>query len=176
MASSTASFMHTSSSRIFERSLGGLLGCIDKGAAYAGERKFDPDVFVSMRIAPDMLPFSSQIQIACDTAKLAVARLTGVEAPKFEDSEKTLAELRARIVRTLDFVRSVPAERFENADTRDVELPRRGAEPRRFKGLDYLQSFALPNFFFHVTAAYALMRHGGVPLGKADYLNLPPVA
>jgi hypothetical protein len=100
-----------------------------------------------------------------------VARLAGVEIPKFEDNEATLDELRQRIAKTLAFIESVPASAFEGAEARDVELPRRGQEPLRYKGEDYLRLFALPNFFFHATTAYALLRHWGVDLGKPDYLR-----
>ncbi|CAN5636868.1 DUF1993 family protein [soil metagenome] len=157
---------------VFERSLGGLIACMDKAAANAEERKFGVDVMLTSRLAPDMLSFTNQVQIACDTAKFAVARLTGTEAPKFEDSEKTLADLRERVVKTIAYVKSVPATSFEGAATRDVEVPRRNAEPRRFKGESYLNQFALPNFYFHVATAYGLLRHNGVPLGKMDFLNL----
>jgi hypothetical protein len=164
--------IYAASVETFERMLGGLIACMDKAAKYAEERKFGVDVLLASRLAPDMLGLSSQVQIACDTAKFAVARLTGTESPKFEDNEKTLAELRERVQKTIAYVKSLPAESFEGAATRDVELPRRGAEPRRFKGESYLNGFALPNFYFHVTTAYALMRHNGVPLGKMDFLHL----
>jgi hypothetical protein len=164
--------IYTASASVFERVLGGLVACMDKAAGYAEERKFGVDVLLTSRLSPDMLSFDKQVQIACDTAKFAVGRLTGSEAPKFDDSEKTMAELRDRVMRTVAYVKSVPASKFEGAAMRDVELPRRGAEPRRFKGEDYLNSFALPNFYFHVTTAYALMRHNGVPLGKLDFLHL----
>lgn len=164
--------MYSATVPIFERVLGGLVACMDKAVSYAETRKFDADVFVSARLAPDMLAFNRQIHIACDTAKFAVARLTGVDAPTFEDNEKTLAELRERVVRTIAYVKGMQATAFERAATRRIEVPRRSAEPRLFTGESYIASFAMPNFYFHVTTAYALLRHNGVPIGKQDFLNL----
>lgn len=163
--------MYAATVPVFERMLNGLMACMDKAVAYSETRKFDVDVLVGARLAPDMLPFSGQIHVACDTAKFAMGRLTGTESPKFEDNEKTFAELRDRVARTLAYIKSVPESAFDGAGTRAVELPRRGGDPRRFTGEGYLVSFVLPNFYFHVTTAYALMRHNGVPLGKLDYLN-----
>ena len=112
-----------------------------------------------------------QIQIACDAAKFGVARLAGVEAPKFEDNESNFAELRERIGKTLDYVKSVPAAQIDGSEDRDVTVPRRDG-PMVIKGEPYLKHFVLPNFFFHVTTAYALLRHNGVELGKQDFLAL----
>jgi len=125
-----------------------------------------------LRLAPDMLTFKSQIQITSDNAKGCVARLAGAEVPSWEDNEATLDELRARLRRTIDYVQSIPAEQFEGADSRAIALPTRSGEPRRFTGENYLTQFALPNFFFHATTAYALLRSAGVELGKRDYLGL----
>ena len=163
--------MHSASVPVFVRMLENMSRWLDKAAAHAEARKFDTSVYLAARLAPDMLPFTRQIQIASDNAKGCVARLAGVEIPKYEDNEASFDELRARIAKTLDFIRSVPAARFEGAEGRDVELPRRGGEPLRYKGEAYLTQFALPNFFFHVTTAYALLRHNGVDLGKPDYLG-----
>jgi hypothetical protein len=116
-----------------------------------------------------MLPFTQQIQIACDTAKFCVARLAGSEGPKFEDNETTLAELRQRVRKTIDYVQSVPAAQVDGSDDREISVPRR-AGPLLMKGEMYLKHFALPNFFFHVTTVYALLRHNGVSLGKSDFL------
>jgi hypothetical protein len=163
--------MHSASVPIFVRMLGNIETWLDKAQAHAEAKKFDPSVYLAARLAPDMLPFTRQIQIASDNAKGCVARLAGVEIPKYEDNEATIDELRQRIRKTIDFMKSVPAEKFEGADARDIEVPRRAGEPLRFKGEAYLKHFALPNFFFHVTTAYALLRHYGVDLGKADYLG-----
>jgi len=165
--------MHSASVPVFVRMLGNLLSWLDKAEAHAAAKKFDANVFLGTRLAPDMLPFTKQIQIASDAAKFAVARLAGVEAPKFEDAESTMAELRERIKKTMDFVQSVPASQIDGSDDRDVTVPRReGAIV--VKGEAYLKFFALPNFFFHLNTAYALLRHNGVDLGKGDYLGPLP--
>jgi hypothetical protein len=162
--------MHSASVPIFARMLGNLTRWLDKAEAHAQARKFDPAVYLSARLAPDMLPFTNQVQIACDAIKFGVARLSGVEAPKFADEEASLADLRARIRKTLDFIESVPASKIDGTEDKDVVVPRRDGS-MTLKGEAYLKHFVLPNFFFHVTTAYALLRHFGVELGKADYLG-----
>lgn len=162
--------MHSASVPVFVRMLGNLLAWLDKAEAHAEAKKFDPNVLLAVRLAPDMLPFVRQIQIACDAAKFGVARLAGVEAPKFEDNEASFAELRERIRRTLDYVQSLPAAQIDGTEDKDVTVPRRDG-PMVIKGEPYLKHFVLPNFFFHVTTAYALLRHNGVDLGKGDYLG-----
>jgi hypothetical protein len=162
--------MHSASVPVFVRMLGNLLAWLDKAESHATARKFEPNVLLSVRLAPDMLPFVRQIQIACDAAKFGVARLAGVEAPKFEDSEANLAELRERIRKTIDYVQSIPAAHIDGTEDKDVTVPRRDG-PMVIKGEPYLKHFVLPNFFFHVTTAYALLRHNGVDLGKSDYLG-----
>jgi hypothetical protein len=163
--------MHSASVPLLARMLRNMNTWLDKAAAHAEAKKFDPKVFLSARLAPDMLPFTNQIQIASDNAKGCVGRLARVEIPKFEDNEATLDDLRQRIAKTLQFIESVPASAFEGAEAVDIELPRRNAEPLRFKGEDYLRFFAIPNFMFHVTMAYALLRHWGVDVGKPDFLR-----
>ena len=162
--------MYSASVPVLTRMLGNMLTWLDKAQAHAEARKFDVNNFLGARLAPDMLPFSRQIQIASDNAKGPVARLAGVENPKYEDNEATFDDLRERLRKTIEFVKSVPAEKFEGAETREIVLPLRGGE-RRFDGETYLKHFALPNFFFHCTTAYALLRHGGVELGKTDFLG-----
>ena len=162
--------MHSMSVPIMTRMLGNLLTWLDKAEAHAQARKFDASVYLAARLAPDMLPFTKQIQIACDAAKFGVARLAGIEAPRFDDDEASLAELRARIRKTLDFVQSVPADRIEGTEHKEVVVPRREGS-MTLAGEAYLKQFVLPNFFFHVRTAYALLRHSGVELGKADYLG-----
>jgi hypothetical protein len=162
--------MHSASVPVFVRMLGNLGRWLDKAEAHAQARKFDTGVYLNARLAPDMLPFSKQIQIACDAAKFAVARLAGVESPKFEDNETTLAELRERIAKTVAYVQSVPAAQIDGTETKDVVVPRRDGAIT-LKGEFYLKHFVLPNFYFHVTTAYALLRHNGVDLGKGDYLG-----
>jgi hypothetical protein len=163
--------MYSASVPVFEKMLDNMLGWLDKAAAHAQAKKFDPAVYLSARLAADMLPLPRQVQIASDSAKGCVARLAGVDIPKYEDTEATLDDLRARIRKTLEFIRSVPKEKFDGADQRDIELPMRGREPLRFKGENYLRHFALPNFYFHATTTYALLRHYGVDLGKTDFLG-----
>jgi hypothetical protein len=162
--------MHSASVPIFTRMLGHVLQWMDKAEAHAQAKKFDTSIYLSARLAPDMLPFTKQIQIACDAAKFGVARLGGVEAPKFEDTEASLADLRERIRKTLEFIRSVPADAIDGTDAKDVIVPRRDGNIT-MKGEAYLKNYVLPNFFFHVTTAYALLRHNGVELGKGDYLG-----
>jgi hypothetical protein len=118
-----------------------------------------------------MLPFNRQIQIACDMVKFGVARLSGIEAPKFEDNEASLADLRQRIAKTIDFVKSVPDAQIDGTEGKAIEVPMRGMPALQFTGESYLKHFVLPNVYFHLTAAYALLRHNGVPLGKADFLG-----
>jgi hypothetical protein len=162
--------MHSMSVDIFTHALGSLSALLEKGAAYAAAKKFDPNVLVTSRLAPDMLPLSNQIQIACDQAKKAVGRLAGVEPPRFDDNEKTLEELRIRIARTIDFIRSVPAKALEGAEDRDIKVPA-GERSFEFKGLAYLQRWAIPNVYFHITTAYNILRHNGVDIGKRDFLG-----
>ena len=163
--------MSTASVPVFVRMLESLSAWLDKAAAHAEARKFDPAVLLATRLAPDMLPFTQQVQIACDSAKFCVARLAGVEAPKFDDDEKTLAELKERVRRTVAYVQSVPAAQIDGSEERDVTVPRR-IGPLVLKGEAYLKHNAMPNFYFHITTAYALLRHNGVELGKGDYLGM----
>ncbi len=162
--------MHSASVPVFVRMFGNLSLWLDKAEAHATAKKFDPQVYLTARLAPDMLPFPKQIQIACDAAKFGVARLAGVEAPKFDDTEASLAELRVRIQKTVEFVRSVPASQIDGTEAKDVVVPRRDGSIT-LKGEFYLKHFVMPNFYFHVTTVYALLRHCGVDLGKSDYLG-----
>ena len=164
--------MYQASAARFANMLGNLSAILDKAQAHCEARKIDPLVLTTFRLYPDMFPFSRQVQIACDTAKGAVARLAGVEIPRHEDVEKTLQDLKARIAKTLDFVQSVKAERIEGSEEQEIVLQMRSGE-RRYTGLQYLMGHALPNFYFHVTTAYNILRHNGVELGKADYLGKP---
>ena len=164
--------MSSASVPVFVRMLDSLAAWLDKAELHAQAKKFDSGVLLTARLAPDMLPFSTQVQIACDAAKFGVARLAGVDAPRFEDTEASFGELRDRVRKTLDFVQSVPAAQVDGSDERDVTVPRRDG-PLTLKGEVYLKTFVLPNFFFHVTTAYALLRHNGVDVGKMDYLGAP---
>lgn len=163
--------MHAASVPAFAKMLSNMLNWLEAAKAHAEARKFPADNYLTLRLAPDMLPFNRQIQIASDAAKACVARLTAQEAPKFEDNEATLDELIARIAKTRDYVLSVPAAAFEGSEDREVSVPRRNRDPLTFDGLTYLRHYAQPNFYFHATTTYALLRHAGVPLGKADYLG-----
>jgi hypothetical protein len=162
--------MYSASVPVFVRMLGNVGAWLDKAEAHAAAKKFDPSVYLTARLAPDMLPFAKQIQIACDAAKFCVARVSGTEAPKFEDNETSIAELRERIARTVAYVRSVPAGQIDGTDAKEISVPRRDGA-MTMKGEDYLRQFVLPNFYFHVTMTYALLRHFGVELGKADFLG-----
>jgi uncharacterized protein len=162
--------MHSASVPMFVRMLTNLSKFIDKAEAHALAKKFDPAVYLASRLAPDMLPFTRQVQIACDTAKFCIARLGGVDAPKHEDNEASLADLKARISKTLTFVQSVPADQIVGTEDKDINVPRRDSV-MVMKGEAYLKHYATPNFYFHVTTAYALLRHNGVELGKGDFLG-----
>ena len=162
--------MYSASVPVFRNMLGNLSHFLDKGQAHAEARKFDPQVLVDGRLAPDMLPLKRQVQIACDASKNGLARLAGVEAPTFEDNESTLAELKERIRKTLDFLDSVPRGKVDGCEDKDITFPAGRDTTRTLKGEAYLLNWALPNLFFHVTTAYAILRHNGVELGKGDYL------
>ena len=162
--------MYSASVPVYAHTLANLERILDKAEANALARKFDPAVLLATRLAPDMLPLTKQVQIACDAAKLSVARLAGIESPKFEDNEASIADLKARVRKTLEFLQTVPAEKVDGSEAREVRVPRRDGE-MKFDGETYLKHYALPNFFFHVTTTYALLRHNGVELGKADYLG-----
>lgn len=162
--------MYAMSTEVFRKSLVQLKHVMEKGVASAKARNFDPGVLVSARLAPDMLPFSKQIQLTSDFAKNSVARLAGIDPPKFEDNETTMEELLARVTKTLAFLDTVSAAALEGSETRDIKIPLRD-RTIEFKGLPFLQHWAIPNFFFHHVAAYALLRHNGVDVGKRDFLG-----
>ncbi|WP_395670567.1 DUF1993 family protein [Phenylobacterium sp.] len=159
--------LYDASAPVFINALTSMQAWIEKAIA---EGK-DEQTLIDARLAPDMRPFSAQIQMASDSAKGAVARLAGVEAPAMADTETTWAELKARCQRTIDFIRSVEPAAFEGAEDRTVELKFPNGYGYRWSGREYLPGFALPNFFFHVTTAYALLRAAGVALGKPDFLQ-----
>jgi hypothetical protein len=164
--------MHSASVPMFVRMLNNMLTWLDKAEAHARAKNFDVNNFVGLRLAPDMHPFSRQIQIASDSCKGCVARLAGTDAPSWPDEEATFDELRARIRKTIAFAESVPPAEIDGSDAKDVTLAIPGRE-LHFTGEAFLTHFALPNFFFHVAMTYALLRHGGVDLGKLDYLGTP---
>lgn len=162
--------VHAVSVDLLANVLANLSHVLEKGHAHAVARKFDPAVLLAARLAPDMLPLTRQVQIASDMSKFGVARLAGIEAPKFEDKEQTFEELRARIARTIDFVKGAPAGALEGSEDRTIKVPLRD-RTLEFRGLDYLVRWVIPNVFFHVTTAYAILRHNGVDVGKNDFLT-----
>ena len=165
-----ANLMYSLSAPVFVRMLRNLDAVLDKGAAYAAARKIEPAVLVNARLFPDMFPLVTQVRIAGDFAKGAVARLTGSEPPKYEDNEASFDDLKARIAKTIAYVEAFKPEQFEGADTRTVTVKMRG-EDKSFDGLTYLANIVLPNFYFHVTTAYDILRHNGVELGKRDFVG-----
>ena len=167
--------LHTAAVPPLARALTQLRQILANGAAHAEAQAWDPAVLLAMRLAPDMFPLTRQVQIATDMAKNAVARLTGTQAPVFEDNETTFAELDARLLRAIDYLGSLSADAFIDAETRAIAVPTRAYGDLHFIGTDYLFGYVLPNVHFHSTTAYALLRHAGVPLGKADYIGAPPV-
>jgi uncharacterized protein len=162
--------MSSASLPLLQNMLGNLSHILDKAQAFVDTKKCDPTALTQFRLAPDMLPFTRQITIACDAAKFGVARLAGVEAPSIADTETTLPELKARIAKTLEFLASVPAAKLDGTEDKDVTFPVGRDAKKTMKGEAYLMHWVLPNFFFHVNAAYAILRHNGVELGKTDYL------
>jgi len=166
--------MSRASLPVFEIGLNALSANLDKAAAFAAAKKIDSVVLLNTRLAPDMFPLTRQVQIATDQAKNGSARLAGVEAPKFEDDETTLDQLKARIAKTLAFLRTLDARQIDGASDREINFPL-GPNKGQMKGDDYLNHFVLPNFYFHITAAYAILRHCGVEVGKRDFLGAIPL-
>lgn len=154
----------------FLRMLGNLSAILHKAEAYAAERKIEPGVLVNARLAPDMLPLVRQVQIATDGVKGCGARLAGIEIPSYADTESTFAELQERIAKTQAFLQGIDAAQFEGCEGKEITLKFPGVE-MKFAGRDYLLGFVLPNFYFHVTTAYAILRHNGLQIGKMDYLG-----
>ena len=162
--------MYEASVPRFAHALKSLSAILDKAQAHCDAKKIDPLALTQFRLYPDMLPLTRQVQIACDTAKGATARLAGVDIPKHEDTEQTFAELKARIAKTLDFVQSVGASKIDGTEAKEIVLKMRAGD-MKFNGLEYLLGFAWPNVYFHCTTAYNILRHNGVELGKRDFLG-----
>lgn len=162
--------MHQASAAAFERGLVSLGNILRKAASHAAERKIEDRVFLEARLFPDMLPLRSQVHIVTDFARGTLSRLQGQDVPKWEDNETTFAELVARVDRTLEAVRAVNAASLEGSEARQT-VRKVGGKERTFTGLDYLTKFAVPNFYFHLSTGYDILRHNGVPLGKSDYLG-----
>lgn len=165
--------MYDSCVPVIRQMLGGLNDLLDKAETNAKARNFDPAVLLGSRLAPDMFNLTRQVQIACDNAKGGVARLAAVDIPKHEDNEASIADLKARIAKVLEFVNSVPREKIDGQEGRDITIALR-TRTLQMKGQPYLLHWVLPNFYFHVTTAYNLLRHNGVDIGKADFLGKMP--
>lgn len=162
--------MYQASVPVFIRGLGNLARILEKGAAHCEARKIDPLALTQYRLYPDMFNFARQVQTACDHARNGAARLAGMEAPRLENTERDFPELLARVRGTIDYLNTFTPERIDGAETREVVV-RRGETVNTYTGLEYLLQRALPNFFFHVTTAYDILRHNGVELGKRDYIG-----
>jgi len=167
----TAISLYQASTPVFIKFLTNLSEIMKKAEASAAERKIDLSVFVESRLAPDMFPFKKQVQIATDAAKGAAARLAGSEIPSFPDAETTWPELQERIAKTIAYLKTIPAEKIDGNEGRDIVINYPDGRKFEFKGLEFLTNRALPNFFFHITTAYDILRHNGVQIGKADYLG-----
>jgi hypothetical protein len=167
--------MSQASLPVFEIGLTALSGVLDKAAAFAAAKKIDPAVLPQYRLAPDMFALSRQVQVACDMAKNGGARLAGVEPPRYEDDEKTIDELKARIAKTIAYVKSLDPAKIDAAIEREITFPLGPTNKGHMKGSDYLTHFVLPNFYFHLTAAYTVLRHCGVEIGKRDFLGAIPL-
>jgi uncharacterized protein len=162
--------MYQASVPAFVQMLNNLSAILDKAEAHAKNHKIDPEVLLNYRLAPDMLPLIRQVQIAADLAKGAAARLAGVEVPKHDDTEKTFADLEARLAKTVVFVESFKPSDIDGSEDRDINLTL-GEHTMKFKGQPYLVHFVMPNFYFHCTTAYDILRHCGVELGKRDFIG-----
>jgi hypothetical protein len=164
--------MYQASVPRFVNILGNLSNILDKAQAYVDSKKLDALTLTTYRLYPDMLPMTTQVQIACDAAKGVVARLAGVAIPAYEDNEKTLPELKARIAKTVAFIQSVTPSQIDGTEEKDIVI-KRGEKETHYKGMQFLLGHALPNLYFHVTTAYNILRHNGVEIGKRDYLGNP---
>jgi hypothetical protein len=162
--------MSSASLPVFKSMLGNLNHLLDKAQTFVDEKKCEPAAITQYRLAPDMLPFTRQILIACDAVKNGVARLSGVDAPKFADDETTIAELKLRIQKTLAYLETVPASALDGTEQKEITFPVGREATRTMQGEPYLLHWVLPNLFFHITTAYNILRHNGVQVGKIDYL------
>jgi uncharacterized protein len=167
--------MSQASLPVFEIGFNALSGVLDKAEAFATAKKIDPSILPNMRLAPDMFALTRQVQVATDLAKNGAARLAGVEPPRFEDNEKTLGELKARLAKTVAFLKTLDPKAIDAAADRQITFPLGPSKTAQMKGDDYLNHFVLPNVYFHLTAAYAILRHCGVDIGKQDFLGAIPI-
>lgn len=164
--------MYQASAPRFINTLNNLSTILDKAQAHAEAKKIDPTALTTYRLYPDMFPMTRQVQIACDIAKGAVARLAGVEVPSHDDTEQTFAELIARIARTIAFIKSVKPAQIDGSEDKEIML-KLGGQEMKFKGMQFLLGHVHPNFYFHVTTAYNILRHNGVEIGKRDFIGNP---
>jgi hypothetical protein len=164
--------MYQASVPRFVNILGNLSNILDKAQAHVDAKKLDTATLTTYRLFPDMLPMTTQVQIACDAAKGVVARLAGVEIPVYEDNEKTLADLKARVTKTIAFIESVTPGQIDGTEDKEIVI-KRGDKETRYNGMQFLLGHALPNFYFHVTTTYNILRHNGIEIGKRDYLGKP---
>jgi uncharacterized protein len=164
--------MYQASVPRFVNILGNLMNILDKAQAHVDAKKLDPETLTRYRLFPDMLPMTTQVLIACDTAKGVVARLAGIEIPVYEDNEKTLADLKARVAKTIAFIQTVTPAQIDGTEDKQITT-KRGDKETHYKGMQFLLGHAVPNFYFHITTAYAILRHNGVEIGKRDFLGQP---
>ena len=162
--------MYQASVPVFDKNLANLAAILTKAAAWAETRKIEPSVLLSARLAPDMFALTRQVQITCDFAKGTCARLAGVESPKYEDNEASFADLQARLAKTRQFLTSIQAAQIDGSEEKQIRF-KAGPRELEFKGQGYLTGFALPNFYFHYTTAYAILRHNGLDLSKSDFIG-----
>jgi hypothetical protein len=162
--------MYQASVPLFIKTLTNLKGILEKASAHAQAKKIDESVLMNARLYPDMFPFTRQVQIACDFGRGTGARLAGKEPLALEENEQTIAELVSRVERSIDYLRTLKPADIDGSEAREIVRPLRG-EQKKFTGINYLLQFALPNFFFHATTAYAILRHNGIELGKADFIG-----
>jgi uncharacterized protein len=167
--------MSSASIPVFEISLNALSILLDKAAAYAEGKKIDPTALLNARLFPDMFALTRQVQSACDQAKNGAARLAGIDPPRYEDSETTIAELKARIAKTVAFVKSLDAKKIDASADHEITFPLGPTNKGHMQGADYLNHFVLPNFYFHLTTAYDILRHCGVEIGKRDFFGAIPM-
>ena len=167
--------MSQASLPIFEIGLNALSGVLDKAQAFATAKKVDPSVLLGTRLYPDMFALTRQVQIASDLAKNGMARLAGLEPPRYEDNETTIDQLKARLAKTVAYLKTLDPKQIDAAAAREIKFPLGPGITGQMKGDDYLNHFVLPNFYFHLTAAYAILRHCGVDIGKRDFLGAIPI-
>jgi hypothetical protein len=167
--------MSQASLPVFETGLNALSGVLDKAEAFATAKKIDPAVLLGSRLSPDMFALARQVQATCDQAKNGASRLAGVEPPAYEDKESTIAQLKERIARTLAYVKTLDGKKIDASGDREITFPLGPTNKGHMKGADFLNHFVLPNFYFHLTAAYAILRHSGVEIGKRDFLGAIPI-